>query len=114
MADEEIRDDDHDRLIKLEAQLNRQDSAIDRLADTLARFVPTTRGEAEQHTERRLERPSSVAEQVEAELKRRDKEAKDAARDGEVSTLRETVAKLQEKAPEPVARGIERVMGWRS
>ena len=114
MADDETRDDDHDRLIKLESQLTRQESAIDRLADAISRWVPTTRGEAQEHTERRLERPSSVAEQVQAELDRRDQKAKEAARDGELTTLRETVGKLQEKAPEPVARGIERVMGWRS
>lgn len=90
------------------------DRRIDRLAELIARAVPTTRREAEQHTERRLERPSSVAEQVQAELDRRDQKAKEAARDGELTTLRETVGKLQEKAPEPVARGIERVMGWRS
>lgn len=90
------------------------DRRIDRLAALIARAVPTTRTEAQEHTERRLDRPSSVAEQVQAELDRRDQKAKEAARDGELTTLRETVGKLQEKAPEPVARGIERVMGWRS
>lgn len=98
-------------------RISRVESKIDQLASRLASLIPTSRAEAQEHTERRLERPTSVEEQVQAELSRaREKEARDRER-AEGKQHREAtegrLKKLEERAPEPAPRGIEKVMGWR-
>jgi hypothetical protein len=69
---------------------------------------------AEKHEERRLDRPSTVEEQVRAELDRKDREAKSAAeKDAEKSereSMRETLAKLTEAAPVQPQPRRQRVM----
>jgi hypothetical protein len=69
---------------------------------------------AEAHEERRLDRPSTIEEQVRAELDRKDREARTAAeKDAEKSerdTMRETLAKLTEAAPVQPQPRRQRVM----
>lgn len=83
----------------------------------VARIIPGSHAEAEARTERRLDRPSTVEEQVKAELAKaradQDRAAAAEAEKSERQTLREQVAKLAEVKPEPPERRSTRVM-WGS
>ena len=91
-------------------------SKVDRLAELVAKVIPGSHAQAEQRVEERLDRPSTVEEQVKAELdKAKREEAERAARearDADDKQLRETVAKLAEKPPEPPVRRATRLLGW--
>jgi hypothetical protein len=69
---------------------------------------------AEQHEEQHLDRPSSIEEQVRAELARADAERKAAAdaeaEKSERQTIREQIAKLTEARPEQPQPRRQRVM----
>ena len=98
-------------------RISRVEHAIDRLADQVAKLVPTSHAQAQAHTERRLDRPSSVEEQVRSALAQaRAAEQADAER-AESRKHRDTVtaelAKLKEKPPAPAVRAVESLMGWR-
>jgi hypothetical protein len=89
---------------------------VDRLADAVARIVPGSRAEAQDRVEARLDRPSSVQEQVRAELERaeqeRQRQAADEADKAERQTLRERLAKLEETPPRQPVRRATRLLGW--
>lgn len=100
-----------------EDRLGRLEDKVDKLADAVARIVPAGHADAQQRTEARLDRPSSVEEQVQAELKRaRDDEARaretEAAK-SEMTQVKEELAKLKEKPPaEPRSRAARMLTGW--
>jgi hypothetical protein len=62
------------------------------------------------------EPPATVGDEIRAQLDARDARARadsaQAARDSDLTTLKEQVAALAEKPPEPLPRRIERIMGW--
>jgi hypothetical protein len=95
-------------------RLSRIEDRLDALAAAVARLVPGSHGEAERRTEERLDRPSTVEEQVRAGLA---KEREEQARADQVRQANETVAqrlaKLEETKPEPPERRSTRVM-WGS
>ena len=111
MADDETPDEavsgEADRLAAVEDKL-------DRLAAAVARLVPGSHREAEQRTEDRLDRPSTVEEQVRAELAKRDRQAAEQKAADEAKSeresIREQLAKLQETAPAPPERRATRFM----
>ncbi len=80
----------------------------------LDQLLAGAHGKAAGHTEQRLDRPSSVEEQVRMELERKDKEAADkAAKDGEKAereTLAQRLAKLEEAPPVQPQPRRQRVM----
>lgn len=86
--------------------------------DRLAALLTPSHGAAEQHTNGVLGRPTTVEEQVAAELKKqRDADAKAAAeaeRDGTIkktaAELAEIKAKLKESPPVQPQRLVERIM----
>lgn len=89
---------------------------IDALASVVARLVPGSHADAQQRVEQRLDRPSTVEEQVQAELARaRQEEAEKTAREqreADFTSVKETVAKLTEKTPEPPVRRATKFLGW--
>jgi hypothetical protein len=100
---------DHERLDRVETKL-------DALIETVNKIIPGSHAEAEERTERRLDRGSTVAEEVKAELeKARQEEAKRKAADDDKSErqqMRDDLAKLKEVPPaQPVPRRT-RMLGW--
>lgn len=98
------------------ANLGQVNDRLDRIEQALARLIPGTHDQAQARVEQRLDRPSTVEDQVRAELERaRTEQAKadaDAAAKKEQDDLRATVAKLTESKPAPPARRSTKLLGW--
>jgi len=98
----------------LEDRVERLEGGQNRILSKLDELIGGVHQRAEAGTEQRLGRPSTVEEQVQAELARRDKEAAEkASRDeqaSEVKTLRQRIAELAEKPPEQPQPRRQRVM----
>ena len=109
---------DDQRLDRLEDTQREQGVILERIEAALSRLVPGSHAEAQQRTEEHLDRGSSIKEQVEAELARRDKEAADRqAADAERAdreTIREAAARLREKPPAPPRNPVKALAtkGW--
>lgn len=71
--------------------------------------MPTSHAESEQRVESRLDRASSVEEQVRAELARAQSEQQQQA---EQQTVAQRLAALEEKPPAPPARRATKLLGW--
>ena len=100
---------DHERIERVEDKLDGLIAAVNKL-------LPGSHAEAEEHTEERLDRPSSVEEQVRAELARRDREAAaKAAADAEKAdheSVKERLARLEEKPPAAPRLRRTHLLGW--
>jgi hypothetical protein len=72
---------------------------------------------AEQHTEDRLERPSTIAEEIRAQLDaQRAADAETAEKRGQADRLaavEERIKGMAEQTPAPPERKIEKFLGWR-
>jgi len=95
-----------------DARLDRIEKAVDKLSALVEGILPGSHAEAQERTERNLDRPSSIEEQVQAELAKRDREAKDKTRDEEHTSMREQLAKLREVPPAPPVPRRTRMLGW--
>lgn len=103
-------------------RLDSLENAVGRIESALARVLPGSHAEARQRTEQRLDRPTTVEEQTQAELARAREEGRQEERDaaakvkadGERQAADESVqsrlAKLEEKPPAPPTRRAERIM----
>jgi hypothetical protein len=83
----------------------------------LTAALPLTHAQAQAHTERRLDRPDEVREQVQAALRQaeHDRTAKERADQAKADheTLASRVKALEETRPGTgVVRAVERFMGW--
>ena len=113
-------DPETERIQSIDSLAQRQDKVEGKLDQVLAaieKFTggpPATHQQAERQAEERLDRPSSVAEQVRAELAKavQDRASRQAADDdkSEREQMRERLAKLEEKQPEPPQPRRQRVM----
>jgi septal ring factor EnvC (AmiA/AmiB activator) len=107
---------DATRLDRVEQAQQEQGSKLDALIETVNKIIPGSHAEAEQRTERHLDRKSAVAEEVKAELeKAKQEEARAKAADDEKSEreqIRADLAKLQETAPAPPVPRRTRMLGW--
>ena len=97
------------RVERLEHGQQAQDSKLDQILAMLSgtKQPPVTHETAERQTEERLDRPSSVAEMVRAELARAKAETDEKS---ERETIGQRLAKLEEKQPEPPQPRRQRVM----
>jgi flagellar biosynthesis/type III secretory pathway protein FliH len=95
-------------------RLDRLEGAVGRIEQALGKLVPTgTRADSEQRVQRRLEAPSTVEDQVRAELaKARREEADQAAAAGKEETLNQRLAKLEERPPAPPVKRATKMLGW--
>lgn len=96
-------------------RLDRLESKVDRLAGLVSKLIPDgSHADAQERTERRLDRPSTVEEQVRAELAKAKADQERAEQEQAASAERETVAqrlaRLEEVKPEPPERRSTRVM----
>lgn len=105
-----------DRLDRIEATQQEQGATLQRISEALARIVPGSRAESAERVEARLDRPSTVEEQVKAELARAKAEEKrqadEAAAKGERETIAQRVARLEEKPPAAPVRRATKILGW--
>jgi len=115
-----MTDSESDRIQDIDQLAGRVDSLsgkVDQILSVLGKFTggpPVSRETAAQQTEDRLDRPSSVAEQVRAELAKAEQQraSDQAAADdrSEREQIRARVAKLEETRPEPPQPRRQRVM----
>jgi predicted nucleic acid-binding Zn-ribbon protein len=99
-----------------EQRLTRLETGLDELKGMVARLLPT-HAEAEQHTEKRLDRGSAVEDEAKAAVQQaladqKRQEAAEAAQ-SEQASMREQLAKLAEKPPESPVSIFERSLGWK-
>ena len=99
-----------------DGRLDRLEQRIETIAEAVNRLLPGSRGEAQQRTEERLDRPTDVQAAVRAELERRDRTAAEqaaAATDRqEREDLKTQVARLSEQPPAPPVPRRTRLLGW--
>lgn len=101
---------------ELETRVSGVESKLDLILDKLGGAKDQAHAAAEAHTEERLDRPTSIAEQVRAQLaKERAEAAADADKRGTADRLAAVEAKINmaEQVPEPPQRRIEKILGWR-
>jgi hypothetical protein len=96
------------------------EAAVDRIETAVNQLVPGSHAEAQDRTERRLDRGSSMAEQVRAELaKAKEEDAAAAAAAASTEEARgkerrteERLARLEERPPAPPRLRRTRLLGW--
>ena len=90
---------------------------VDQILGIVGKGEHTAHDAAQKHEEAKLDRPSSVAEQVREQLDARDARERErqaaADRDGRLGTIEQALKDMTEKAPEVPARRVEKFMGWR-
>jgi hypothetical protein len=102
---------------ELAGRMDGIESKLDALIDKLSGRKDQAHAAAEQHTEERLDRPSTIAEEIRAQLEaQRAAEAADAEKRSHADRLaavEEKVTGMTEKTPETPPRRIERLL-WGS
>jgi hypothetical protein len=93
------------------------EAKVDKILEVLGKGEGQARAAAQQHTEDRLDRPSTIAEQVRAQLEEaKAREAADAEKRGQADRLAAVEARVSgmaEAPPEAPQRRIEKFLGWR-
>jgi septal ring factor EnvC (AmiA/AmiB activator) len=93
------------------------EAKVDKILEVLGKGEGQAHTAAQQHTEDRLDRPSTIAEQVRAQLEEaKAREAADAEKRGQADRLAAVEARVSgmaEAPPEPPQRRIEKFLGWR-
>ena len=92
-------------------RLGRVEQAIESLKQLIQGKGPV-HAEAQGATQARLSADSTVADEVQAELARRDEAVKRAERDALLGKHEETLVRLTEKQPQSPRRKIEEIMGY--
>ena len=114
MSDDQGESPLEQRVERLEAGQENTNSRLDEVLALLRKVTggaPATHEAAEQQTEQHLDRPSSVAEQVRAELARKEAQDAEAAEKKSVrDELAELRSKMTEKQPEPPQPRRQKVM----
>jgi hypothetical protein len=111
--------DDDDDVTEAEApaddRLDRVESKVDALAALVERIIPKARQASQERVETRLDRPSTVEEQVQRELARAEKERKEEERKAGVDarlTALEAPKPPPEQPPAPPVPLRRRLLGW--
>ena len=98
-------------------RIGRLEAGIDKILDVLGKGEGKAHEQAQQHTEDRLDRPSTIAEQIREQLaEAKAREAADAEKRGQAERLaavEQKVTDMAEKTPEAPQRRIEKILGWR-
>jgi hypothetical protein len=89
---------------------------VDKLAQAVAAMVPGSHAAAQQRTEDRLDRPSSVEDQVAAALQQADADRAEQERrariDGDLTQVKTDLAQLREQPPRPPVPRRRTFLGW--
>ena len=98
-------------------RIGRLEAGIDKILDVLGKGEGKAHEQAQQHTEDRLDRPSTIAEQIREQLaEAKARETADAEKRGQAERLaavEQRVTDMAEKTPEAPQRRIEKILGWR-
>ena len=102
---------------ELAGRIDGLESKLDVLIDKLSGKEDQAHAAAEKHTEERLDRPTTIAEQIREQLaEAKAAEAAEAEKRGHADRLAAVEQKLEgmaEKTPEAPQRRIEKILGWR-
>jgi hypothetical protein len=102
---------------ELSGRIDAVESKLDLILDKLGGKKDEAHAAAEQHTEERLDRPSTIAEEIRAQLAKRDAEAAKAASERDqadrLAAIEARVTGMTEQVPEAPQRRVEKLMGWR-
>ena len=102
---------------ELDAKVTALDGKIDKIIDMFSGKEGQARAAAQQHTEDRLDRPTTVAEEIRQQLAdAKAAEAADAEKRGSADRLAALEAKvtgMTEQTPEAPVRRVEKLWGWR-
>lgn len=102
---------------ELDAKVTGLESKVDLILDRLGGGERQAHAAAQQHTEDRLDRPTSIADEIRAQLDVR--KAADARAASEqnaadrLAAVESAVTGMAEKVPETPVRRVEKLMGWR-
>ena len=118
MADEHTEadtppEDTGERLTRLEDTQAEQGAKLDAILDKLGSIVPGSHAEAQQRQEEHLDRPSSVAEQVQAELRKAAAAQNRAAAEDDhvLATSREVTTILVIAVQQALGVGVQEIHG---
>ena len=93
------------------------DERVGRLETMITELKNAITGSGGSGTETAPEPPANVAEEIRRQIEERDAREKAAAEDkaktDRIGALETRLAELTEKAPEPMPRRVEKLMGWR-
>ena len=102
---------------ELAGRVDALDSKLDMILDKISGTTSTAHDAAQQHTEDRLDRPSTIADEIRQQLAQRDAEAAAAAeKQGVTAKLADLEAKVTgmgEHRPGAPVRRVEKLWGWR-
>ena len=114
MADETSEPEEDETGTPSNSELASRVDGIESKLDTILAKLGGAEGQAhavaQEHTEERLDRSSTVADDIAKALEERDRNQKESDWKTGVDT---TLAQLTEKVPEPPVRKVEKIMGWR-
>ena len=94
-------------------RMARVESTLETILDRLKGGRDEAHGAAQDVTQARLAASSTIADEVQQELSRRDAAAKAAERDQLLGKHEETLKALTEQKPQVPVRWVESLMGWR-
>lgn len=93
------------------------EAKVDKILEVLGKGESRAHADAQQHTEDRLDRPATVAEEIRQQLAdAKAAEAADAEKRGSADRLAALEAKvtgMTEQTPEAPVRRVEKLWGWR-
>jgi hypothetical protein len=99
------------------ARVDALDAKVDKILEVLSGKKDDAHAAAQEHTEERLDRPTTIAEQVRQQLAdEKAREAADAEKRGSAERLAAVEAKvtgMAERTPEAPVRRVEKWLGWR-
>lgn len=102
---------------ELSERQDRTESKLDQILGILGKTKDNTQANAAEGRAKELDAPTSIAEEIRQQFEERDRQAKAAAdrKSGEdrLTAVETSVKEIAERAPEPPARRIEKIMGWR-
>lgn len=102
---------------ELDAKVTALDTKLDRIIDMFGGIKDQAHERAAEHTEDRLDRPSSIAEEIRQQLAgQRAKDEAAAAQTADADwrkSVDDRLTGMAEKVPEAPVRRVENIMGWR-
>ena len=102
---------------ELAGRIDGLNAKLDAVIDKLGSARDQAHADAQQHTEDRLDRPSTIADEIRQQLEaQRAADAETAEKRGQADRLAAVEDRLKgmtEQAPQPPERRIEKFLGWR-
>jgi hypothetical protein len=104
-------------LAELAARQEQTESKLDQILTVLGKTERTAQGTAQAGRTAELDAPSNIAEEIRRQFEERDRKTAADKQAGDLADWRKSVddrlTGMAEKQPDPPARNIEKIMGWR-